>query len=359
MTIMRTALIWMFVCVASLGAGTRHGVTPSLPAVPPSGQRAQLPPFDRTIRLNVEYDHTLVAQHGTRVEEFIREAIAIHNHEWRRYRREWFELGELVMRPSSDDRDASYVLANFLHRTTEQRDTIHVYITGRPLEVYTSGTHAMAIGGLAYRGSDALVISATRGVSVNLAAYYLFHELGHCWEAYDIPFHGGETTFGSKTRMTFEIDAGNEELMEDSPGPMPRTTRQRAPMMLREKLARARTVARELPIYTAVHDALLHEPSPANPAYIEKKGAVLHAAGANRDKIADLFRTYEITRRQLRDDAEVRQQIAQHYWRANDAIRRHDYETADAELQTIRTIGASPDVHMLVGAVEKKVRKRR
>ena len=67
----------------------------------------------------------------------------------------------------------------------------------------------------------------------------------------------------------------------------------------------------------------------------------------------------EITRRQLRDDTEVRQQIAEHYWRANDAIRKHDYRTADAELQMIRTIGASPDVHMLVGAVEKKVRRRR
>ncbi|HEX6095094.1 MAG TPA: hypothetical protein VF432_02130 [Thermoanaerobaculia bacterium] len=55
----------------------------------------------------------------------------------------------------------------------------------------------------------------------------------------------------------------------------------------------------------------------------------------------------------------MRQQIAEHYWRANAAIRNHDYETADAELQMIRAIGASPDVHMLVGAVEKKVRRRR
>jgi len=86
---------------------------------------------------------------------------------------------------------------------------------------------------------------------------------------------------------------------------------------------------------------------------------VLAAAGADREKLADLFRAYGITRRQMRDDAEVRQQIAEHYWRANDAIRRRDYETADAELQIIRSIGASPDVHMLVGAVEKKVRRRR
>jgi hypothetical protein len=352
-------MLWISVCLASVVGGARHGVLAPMPAQPPVKERVQLPPFERVIRLNIEYDDTLAAQHGTKVEEFIREAIAIHNLEWSRYRREWFELGELTFRPSSEDRDASYVLAKFLHRTTEQPDTIHVNIVGRPLEVYTSGAHAMPIGGLAYRGSDALVISATPGVTTDLLGYYLFHELGHCWDAYDIPFHGGETTFGSKTRITFDIDAGNEEIMEDSPGPLPRATPKRAPMVIREKLARARSVAKDLQVYSLVHDALLHEPSPANPAYIEKKGVVLARAGKSRERLADLFRVYEITRRQMRDDAEVRQQIAEHYWRANDAIRKHDYETADVELQALRTIGASPDVHMLVGAVEKKVRRRR
>lgn len=349
----------MLVCLVSLAGGARHSVPVTMPASPPAITNGELPPFARVIRLDVEYDHALVEQHGERVEELVREAIAIHNVEWSRYRREWFDLGGLTLRPSTPDRDASYVLANFLHRTSEQPDTIHVNITGRPLEVYTSGTHAMAIGGLAYRGSDALVISATPGVTVELLAYYLFHELGHCWDAYDIPFHGGDTTFGSKTRITFDVDAGNEEIMDDSPGPLPRTTPRRAPMVIREKLARARAVAGELPLYGAIHDLLLHEPSPANPAYIEKKGVALAKAGADRPKIADLLRAYEITQRQLRDDAEVRQQIAEHYWRANDAIRSHDYEAAAAELQMIRTIGASPDVHMLVGAVEKKVRRRR
>ncbi|MFL6247867.1 MAG: hypothetical protein ACJ74H_17730 [Thermoanaerobaculia bacterium] len=350
---------WMFVCLASLAGGARHTAVLSMPAAPPPLWRVELLPFDRVIRLNVEYDKALVEQHGERVEEFIREAIAMHNVEWHRYRREWFELGQLTLRPSAPDRDASYVLAKFLHRTTEEPDTIHVLVTGRPQEVYTSGTDAMPIGGLAYRGSDALLVSATPGVPVELLAYYLFHELGHCWDAYDIPFHGGDTTFGSKTRMTFDVDAGNEEIMEDSSGPLPRGTRRRAPMMIREKLARARGVARELPVYAAIHDLLLHEPSPANPVYIEKKGEVLAKAGADRPKIAQLLRTYEITQRQLRDDAEVRHQIAEHYWRANDAIRGRDYETADAELQMIRSIGASPDVHMLIGAVEKKVRRRR
>jgi hypothetical protein len=356
---MRNALLWMSVCLASLLGGGRHVVLAPLPPAPPPLERVPLPPFERTIRLHVEYDDALLQQHGARVEELLREAIAMHNVEWRRYRREWFVLGQLTFRPSTGDRDASYVLANFLHRTAEQADTIHVHITGRALEVYTSGTHAMPIGGLAYRGSDALVISATPGVTPDLLAYYLFHELGHCWDAYDIPFHGGDTTFGSKTRMTFDIDAGNEELMDDSPGPLPRATPNRAPMILREKLARARAVARELPVYAAIHDALLHEPSPANPAYIDKKGAIRAAAGADRPKIAGLFRMYEITRRQMRDDADVRHRIAAHYWRANDAIRNRDYETAGAELQMIRAIGASPDVHMLVGAVEKKVRRRR
>jgi hypothetical protein len=356
---MRTSLLWLLVCLVTLAGGARHGIPVSMPAAPPALRKVELPPFERLIRLDVEYDDAFAGQHGDRAEALIREAIAVHNVEWTRYRREWFELGRLTLRPSAPDRDASYVLANFLHRTVEQRDTIHVHITGRPLEVYTSGTHAMPIGGLAYRGSDALVISATPGVSVDLLAYYLFHELGHCWDAYDIPFHGGDTTFGSKTRLTFDVDAGNEELMDDSPGPLPRGTPRRAPMMIREKLARARAVARDLPFYGAIHDLLLHEPSPANPAYIEKKGVVLANAGADRARIADLLRTYEITQRQLRDDAEVRQQIAEHYWRANAAIRNHDYATADAELRMIRAIGASPDVHMLVGAVEKKVRRRR
>jgi hypothetical protein len=357
---MRSPFVWMSVVLVSLVSGAvSHAHLQPLPNVPPALRAATVPPLDRVMQLNVEYDDALVEQHGEHLEEFVREAIAVHNVEWRRYRREWFTLGKLTYRPSTSDRDASYVLAKFLHRTTEEPDTIHVNITGRPLEVYTSGTDAMPIGGLAYRGSDAVLVSATPGVTTELLAYYLFHELGHCWDAYDIPFRGGDTTFGSKTRMTFDLDAGNEEIMEDSSGPLPRSTPGRAPMVIREKLARARAVARDLAVYPAIHDLMLHESSPSNSDYIEKKGVVLARAGADREKVADLLRRYEITRRQMREDSEVRQQIAGHYWRANDAIRNRDYETADAELQMIRTIGASPDVHMLVGAVEKKVRRRR
>ena len=124
---MRTLFLWMSVFLASLAAGARDTVTAPPPAAPPPLRKVELPSFDRVIR----------------------EAIAIHNVEWRRYRREWFELGQLTFRPSAPDRDASYVLAKFLHRTTERPETIHVDITGRPLEVYTSGTHAMPVGGLA------------------------------------------------------------------------------------------------------------------------------------------------------------------------------------------------------------------
>lgn len=356
---MRKPLLWMFVSLLTLpAAGNRSAVMP-LPIAPPLRYAAH-PDIGRVIRLEVEYDETLVAQHGEALEAVIREAIAIHNVEWRRYRSEWFELARLTFRPSGAERDASYVLANFLHRTAEQRDTIHVNIVGRPLEVYTSGRQALPIGGLAYRGSDAVVISATPGVTTELLAYYLFHELGHCWDAYDIPFRGGDTTFGSKTRMTFDIDAGNEEIIEDSPGPLPRGTPRRAPMIIRGKLAGARAVARDMAAYPALHDLLLHEPSPANPAYVAKKQALLAAAGRDRQKISRLLKQYEITPQHLRDDAEVRQQIADHYWRANDAIRKRDYDTADLELQAIRSIaGSAPDVHLLVGAVEKKARKRR
>ncbi|HEX6095093.1 MAG TPA: hypothetical protein VF432_02125 [Thermoanaerobaculia bacterium] len=108
---MRTSLLWMFVCLAALAGGARHGIPVSMPAAPPALKKVELPPFDRVIRLDVEYDDAFAGQHGDRVEERIREAIAIHNVEWSRYRREWFELGRLTFRPSEPDRDASYVPA--------------------------------------------------------------------------------------------------------------------------------------------------------------------------------------------------------------------------------------------------------
>lgn len=356
---MRTIPTWLFLSLLSLAAGGKHARVAVPPPAPPA-QRVLPMTLDRVVTLDVEYDETFLEQHGEAVEDFIREVVAIHNLEWRRYRRDWFELGRLTFRPSGSELDASYVLAKFLHRTSEAADTIHVNIVGRALEVYTSGTRAIPVGGLAYRGSDAVVISAIPGVSAELLAYYLFHELGHCWDAHDIPFHGGDTTYGSKTRMTFEIDAGNEQIMEDSPGPLARGTPQRAPMLIREKLFRAYSAARDTTVAALLYDLLLHEPSPANPAYVAKKRALLASAGKDRGRVAGILQTYEITPQEARHDADVRHRIADHYWRANDAIRRRDYDAADAELQTIRTMAAaSPGEHMLVGAVERKVRRRR
>lgn len=355
---MHRTLVWVLVGAIAAAAGVRPVGVP-LPVAPPS-QRAQPLELDRVVRLHVEVDQSFVEQHGDAVEAVLREAIALHNLEWRRYRRDWFELAQLTFRASDGERDASYVLAKFLERTSERPHTIHVNVVGYALEVYTSGSDAMPVGGLAYRGSDAVVISATPGVSPELLAYYLFHELGHCWDAHDIPFHGGDTTFGSKTRMTFDIDAGNEEIIEDAPGPLARDTPRRAPMILREKLLRAYSDARGTNVAAPLRDLLLHEPSPANPAYATKKRALLARAGAERGTVERILATYEITPGAARHDAHVRHRIADHYWRANDAIRRRDYEAAEAELQAIRTTAAeAPGVQMLLGAVERKVRKRR
>lgn len=326
---------------------------------PPRLDAPRSPHDERVVRLAIEYDDAFAAEHGDAAEDVIREAVALHNVEWHRYRREWFDA-ELRHVPTSGERDASYVLAKFLHRTVAASDTIHVLVTGAPLEVYTSGTRAMPIGGLAYRGSDALVISATRGVTAELIAYYLFHELGHCWDAYDIPFGGGDTTYGSKTRVTYRVDAGNEEIMEDSPGPRPRDTRLRAPALLRAKLARAHAVAKDTPSYLGLHDLLLYEPSPANPAYVAKKQALLADAGAERQAVAAMLERYELTPQHVRQDASFREQLAEHYWRANDAIADRNFDAAEQELAAIQSLAQSmPDVHLLVGAVEKKIRKRR
>jgi hypothetical protein len=316
--------------------------------------------LDRTVRLDVEYDETFLEQHGDGVEAFLREAIAIAAIEWRRYRREWLEPGEMRLRAAGEERDATHVLSAFLHRTDARKDTIHACVVGRVLEVYTNGTHAVAIAGLAFRGSDVVVVSATPGVGSDLLAYYLFHEIGHLWDAYDIPFRGGDSTYGSKTRVTYTIDAGNEEIIEDAPGPLPRDTPRRAPAVIREKLARARATAGRLPVYASLHDLLLHEPSPVNPAYVRKKAAVLEAAGPARASVEALVRRYESTRQDRIEDAEVRQQIAEHYWHLHDAIAARDYDTAQKELEAVTALAnASPDVHMLLGAVERKIRRQR
>lgn len=348
----------MFVCLIAISPGAGRSTALRLPETPPY-QNATREPFDRVVRLEVEYDQTFLEQHGDKVEEVIEEAIAIHNMEWRRYRREWFVLGGLRFHPSGSERDATYVLARFMHRTVHDPDTIHVNILGRQLEVYSSGRGSTAIGGLAYRGSDALLVSVAPGATPPLIAYYLFHELGHSWDALDLPFRGGDSTFGAKSKLTFDIDAGNEEIMEHAAGPGDRTTRGRAPMLIRAKLADAWRETRGMALYPQLHDLLLHEPSPSNPTYLSKKKALLAAAGERAPRIEQVIARYEVTRSDLRDDVEIRQRIAQHYWRANDALANGDLACAAAEVEAVKAIYAStPDVHFLVGAVENKIQKK-
>lgn len=355
---MRKPWMWMFVCLIAISPGAGRSNAPSLPELPPY-QKNSRESFDRVVRLEVEYDETFLEQHGDSVEDVITEAIAIHNMEWRRYRREWFVLGGLRFHPSESERDATYVLARFTHRTVHEPDTIHVNILGRQLEVYSNGRGSTAIGGLAYRGSDALLVSVAPGAPTQLIAYYLFHELGHAWDALDLPFRGGDSTYGAKSKITFDIDAGNEEVMEHATGPGDRTTRGRAPMLIRAKLADAWRETRDTTLYPRLHELLLHEPSPSNPAYLSKKETLLAAAGEAAPRIEQLIARYEVTRKDLRDDAETRQQIAQHYWRANDALANGDLACAAAEIETVKAIYAStPDVHFLVGAVEKKIQKK-
>jgi hypothetical protein len=335
---------------------------------PPQPRFAAAPPprpvaaeaFDRMIRLQVEYDEHLLGEHGSGVESFIREAVAIHSIEWRKYRREWFEVESIRLVTSSGENDGAYVLTSLLNRTVSEPDLMHVKIVGRGLEVYSSGRGSTGVGGLAYRGSDVVVVSAQPGATTETVAYYLFHEIGHCFDAFDLPFRGGESTFGAKSRITFEVDSGNAAIIDESPGPRPRDTPGRAPFFLRRKIAEARALKLEPSLFTRLHDLLLHEPSPSNPAYVKKKRAVMKAAGPEAKRIAALLNRYEITPGHARRDDEIRAQIAEHYWNANEALRRNDYQTAEAELAEIRLLDQeSRDIHQLVGAVERKIRRRR
>ena len=97
----------MFVCLIAISPGAGRSSAPSLPERPPH-QNASRESFDRVVRLEVEYDDTFLVQHGDSVEDVLTEAIAMHNMEWRRYRREWFVLGGLRFHPSETERDATY-----------------------------------------------------------------------------------------------------------------------------------------------------------------------------------------------------------------------------------------------------------
>lgn len=312
----------------------------------------------RTIRVSVSYDEEFDRDREGKAARYIEEAFALVNIEWQRYRSEWFEIVSMELRSSSDESDASHVLGTFLLETFAAPSTIRVRIVGRQLEVYSDG-RAMPVGGLAFRGSDVVVVSAPASVPVELLAYYLFHEIGHLWEAYDIPFAGGETTFGDKSRYTFEVDAGNAEILDGSSGPAARDTPNLAPAIITRRFAAARRLTRDPPLLRRLHDLLLHEAVPSNPAWVRKKNELLAQAGD--EGVRQFIRDQEVTPREHREETEVRRQLAAHYWRAHEALAKGDTRVADEQLEAMRVLQqaeANANVRILLGAVERKIRRR-
>lgn len=329
------------------------------PAVDVRRARESLAPH-RVIGVRIEYDDDFDRDRGGKGAEHIAEALGIVNVEWQRYRGEWFEIADLRRRPSGDELDACHVLADFALGTDWAPSVIRVRIVGRQLEVYSDGRTASPVGGLAFRGSDAFVVSAAAGVSVELLAYYLFHEIGHLWETYDIPFAGGETTYGEKSRYTFEVDAGNAEILEGSSGPAPRDAPNLAPAILARRLADARALTRDPILLARLRDLLLHEPVPSNPAW-ERKKQELFAMAAD-ERIRRFVLELESTPHERREETDVRRQLAAHYWRAHDALTREDTVAAERELdamQRLQDAEAGENVRILIGAVERKIRRRR
>ena len=347
---------WVVVALSSLLV---NGVPADLARFPQEPPLLPAPESPETIvQLRIVVDDAFIAGHGDNWRSFIEEAVAIHNVEWRRVRREWFEIAGIVVERNSGVRDASWVLATLTNRTVHEPGTIHLKITGEPLFVYSDGVSARAIGGLAYRGSDAVVVSATAGIKPDLAAFYLFHEIGHCWDAFDLPFGGGHSAFGSKRSVTFEVDAGNGQIMEDSRGPRSRDARSYAPALLRARLAAARAATKDPALFKKLHDLMLHEPSPANGQYVVKRNALLRQARTERAAISSLLRKYEITPQQARQEAAARAHLAEQYWIASDAMARGDVAAAETALAEIGELhDEHADVHFLLAAVEKKVRR--
>jgi hypothetical protein len=309
--------------------------------------------------VSVTYDADFDRDREGKAEEFIEHALGIVNVEWQRYRGEWFEISELQLRSSGRELDATHVLSSFLLSTTSEPSTIRIRIVGRQLEVYSDGRTAMPVGGLAFRGSDVVLVSAPANVTVELLAYYLFHEIGHLWEAYDIPFAGGETTYGEKSRYTFDVDAGNAEILDGSRGPSPRSTPNLAPAIISGRFAEARRLTRDTAILGRLHDLLLHEPMPSNPAWERKKRELF--AIVPDERIRRFVLDQETTPVERREESEVRRQLAAHYWRANAALTAGDAVCAEQELSAMRLLQeteANENVRILLGAVERKIRRQ-
>jgi hypothetical protein len=330
------------------------------PGRPPRGYDRKALVDDPVIRVQVAYDQHLASRHGVMLEWFVREALAIHTAEWRQYRGERFALGSMRLADSGKERDALYVLTRFLMESAESPQTIHVSLIGRPLEVYRKGSGRTPVSGLAFRGSDTVLISVVERVSAQALAYSLFHEIGHLWETHDLPFAGGHSTFGSKSGgYSFVVDAGNVEILQASRGPVPRVTPNRAPAVIGKKLDRARRLTDDAAVRRQLVDIVMHEPSLANQSYVRKKKALLLASrGKNRARVREFLQELERTSNHPPHDASIRQQIADHYWRANDLIARRQYNAAEREILAIQAIDVDDDLHLLVGAMEKRIRRR-
>lgn len=313
----------------------------------------------RTIRVGISYDGEFDRHREGESTRLIEEAFALVNIEWQRYRSEWFEIASMELRPTGNELDASHVLGTFLLETFSAPSTIRVRIVGRQLEVYSDGRSAMPVGGLAFRGSDVAVVSAPANVPVELLAYYLFHEIGHLWEAYDVPFAGGETTYGDKSRYTFEVDAGNAEILDGSSGPAARDTPNLAPAIIAGRFAAARKLTTDPVLLRRLHDVLLHEAVPSNPAWVRKKNQLL--ADVRDERVRQFIRDQEVSPRERREETEVRRQLAANYWRAHEALAKGDTALAEVQLEALRTlqdVEANANVRILVGAVERKIRRR-
>jgi hypothetical protein len=357
-----TRILFIFSSIPFLIAAAHFWSGPETPPAPPAtdNRRAHnwLSPR-RVIRVHVVYDADFDRDRDGKAREFIEQALDIVNIEWQRYRGEWFEISEMQLQPSGRELDASYVLGNFLLGTAFDPSTIRIRIVGRQLEVYSDGRTAMPIGGLAFRGSDVVLVSAPANVTLELLAFLFFHEIGHLWEASDIPFAGGDTTYGDKSHYTFDLDAGNAELLDSSRGPSPRDTPKLAPAILRRRFAAARRLTRDTAILGRLHDLLLHEPMPSNPAWEKKKRDLFDTVGDER--IRRFVLDQERTPRERREESEVRRRLAAHYWRANEALTNGAAAIAEQELDAMRLLQeneANENVRILVGAVERKVRKQ-
>jgi hypothetical protein len=107
-----------------------------------------------------------------------------------------------------------------------------------------------------------------------------------------------------------------------------------------------------------IDDSLLREPVEHNPSWRRKKAALL--AGIRDERLVRFIREQETTPRERRAETELRRKLATHYWKANEALRRGDAVDAELELEEMILLQepeANENIRILVGAVERKIRR--